>query len=384
MNKLIFLFTIFLFILTPFESLPFLGFANVSIVKIISILLIFAGILKFNLHLNSIIILYFLFILYNFLSLLFSIDIENSSSHIFFFLIPNLLLLLIVCSNFNSSKSHYLILSFSISSFILSIIVIYFYFNFFIFKEAEFSRVFLFEKDPNELSYFIVTSISYLLIHNQIINNKSIKFLFYFFILIMIFATLLTGSRTAFLSFFILIIFFLFNNFKTSMILKLALILIPSIISINYYFSDTYLYDRFTNIGDEISNKSLGSRAYIWEFALNKFINSENILIGVGPKNFFQFISTNSSLFKHGHNTFIINFIELGIIGSFLYFIILLWAFVKSIKLVKFYSIYVCLPIVIYCFYSLSLGLESRRWLILILIFLHFYEKKAKDFLIVR
>ena len=134
-----------------------------------------------------------------------------------------------------------------------------------------------------------------------------------------------------------------------------------------------------------IESGNLNDREYIWKTAFNAFIDSGKLLFGIGHNAFKNLMYNTVGIRSAGHNTYLITLIELGLIGFVLYIRILFYLARKVLILVKRDSLFFSLLLIPLLLSMFTLGLQNRRWLILIGIIIiklvDFGNSKAKRIL---
>lgn len=178
---------------------------------------------------------------------------------------------------------------------------------------------------------------------------------------LLVFVFLTTGSRTGYVLFGLL---FLYGVLKNKLKLKQGIgLIILVLLSISFYsyFNDdsfsTFLTDRFTTKGDTaIESASNDERLILWSLALNFFI--ENGFRGVGISNYFLVFEK----YGNAHNLFVTLIFERGILVFILLLVIIIFSIIiqrRNIKLIpheptKLFFICLLTGLFFYLFASLT------------------------------
>lgn len=171
--------------------------------------------------------------------------------------------------------------------------------------------------DINSLAGYLVIAIAFFLNFSSSKNFKIFKYA----CLILIFAVLLSASRSAILGLFLVL--FLNFNFKNIVIFFLF---ISFLIFTNTELILNFIYERFFAMGDEFDKNLDSSRLFIWGVYFNESLNSlSNFLFGVNYKPDIYFSS---------HNFFITILYRWGIF-VLIYFISIYYRLMKNLFFVK-------------------------------------------------
>lgn len=193
------------------------------------------------------------------------------------------------------------------------------------------------DSDPNHAATFLSVTFFAFGLFSQLATHKRDKIINYFMMSLSIVALLFTGSRGGiigfFIGFFIIVIFYLFRNWKIS----IALVLIVGILGMTFLLIDQYAMDNYftKRMIHKVVNieAGIGERTSLSKVAL--LMGLDHPVIGVGRGNF----SLNSSKYFNiigvnyidniPHNTYLGLFSETGIIGLLLFsmpFLLILYA----------------------------------------------------------
>lgn len=256
------------------------------------------------------------------LSLLWSVNPEESSNTAFAFFSFLLLLFVISSQKYNIKEIHFLKKSLLWSS-RLSLLITWLFVSF-----AE-GRLLIAEdvmaEDPNYLCAYFYFGIAYCVEDYFVKNNKSHRTIDIIEILVYLFTIFFTGSRGGLLGGIIVavIVFIKAGNkkAKSSIITKLFFIgLFVLLVPVVGSMVDPEIMERFSK--ENLSETDGSGRFEIWEDALNAFSSYDfwSMLIGKGMGASREV----AKLYNFGrvnvmHNVFLENLIGIGLIGTFLY-----------------------------------------------------------------
>ena len=370
-----------IFFSTPFESVGIIpGF---SVVKLASIIFIFFSITQSKIKPNfrdSLPIIISAYVFLSILSMLWTIDIEKTINASLLTLFPTLLVVLcLYYTKLSKIQIFNILTSYILSSIIVAVSTIYMYYTKFQYLLYGYQRATVFNQDQNELSFLLLFGlVCSLYLSLFFLKSNTKKILNIFSMLIMVYAILLTGSRTGFVCLIvvlaILFIHYLKDVKKITYLLPFGLLIF---FVLNVILSDN-VSERLLNFSDVI-NQTSGTRISIWKRGIDAFLNDGNIVLGIGFDSFRTMMDNNYGYrnSQSVHNTYLVTFIELGIIGLVIYFKLLLDIIRKTWFLIKYHSIFnlaLILPLLIT---MMTLGIHKRRWLFLIAILIfHLYSLK--------
>ena len=374
-----------IFFSTPLESIAI--FNEFSLTKLIVVFFIFFSLFNINklsflkYRFTKLILIY---CFYAMLSVFWSFNLENTFSVVFFNLFPSIILTIFLLHTINHQRHLINIFySYILGCIIIASSTIYSYYNFYQFQLFNLSRATAFEQDQNELSFLLsfgIVLIFYILQFTQQI--KKIKILLLISSFILLYAILVTGSRTG----FIILLFIGFVLFITKLNIKRTMLFFPV-----FLFSSFYVFNllnetistRLLTTFSQIESGDLTNRTEIWTTGLNSFFKTgTKVIFGIGYDAFPEFHKkiTNLSYGRSVHSTYIGVFIELGIIGLFLFLNIIFHLLKKLLILCKLFSVYYILFLVPILISMLTLGLSKRRWLFLIgVIIIKLFEEYKKS-----
>lgn len=370
MKKLYYFSIYLIFFSTPFESFGLIP--GVSVVKIVTFFFLISAIphlIYTRLQKSSFTKLFFGYVIYAVLSFVWSIDIEVTLSSALLTLLPTYIVIFILCnSEIDQKKLTNIIKSYSLGALTVGVVVIYEYFTKFRYLLYGYSRATALGQDQNEMSFLLVFGVVCILYLFQFNSYKlKTKFLYSIAIIVLVYAILLTGSRTGFVILaFVLFIFILVNSKGLRIFVASPIILIGFI----YIFDNLSeaIASRLLQTTTQITDLKLTNREIIWSMGISSFIDSGNLLLGIGHDSFRTMMKNEygaSNAFAV-HNTYLGTFIELGLVGLLLYLMILRNIIKKVIFLARNYSIYYVNFIVPLLIVMMTLGITNRRWLFLI------------------
>lgn len=373
-----------LFFATPLESIAIMD--NFSITKLV-VILIFPFSLK-NLISNSSVNYKFfklisLYCIFAMLSLSWSVDQVSSFYAAFTNLLPTILLSFILLQTIkNNTQLINIFISYICGCLVIALTTIYSYVIFYKFELYDYARATAFEQDQNELCFLLsfgIVLILYIIQFTQQSNRARI--LSILSAIVLFYAILLTGSRTG----FIIIILISFVYIFTKVTFSKVFLIFPFLLIIGLYFINLLnesISFRLLDTFSQIENKDFTNRTEIWVVGLNSFLETGKIFYGIGHDAFTEFHKglTTENYGRAIHNTFLGTFIELGLIGLFLYLNIIFHLGRKVLFLYNKISIFFVLFLIPLLIAMLTLGLSKRRWLFLIgVIIIKLFEEYKKS-----
>ncbi len=295
---------------------------------------------------SKIVLSLFFFIVFNFISILWTDDVMATLIYMrrYWYLLPMLVL-------FTSVKKEYVskILSAFILGMFISEIIAYGIF----FELWEFNCCSPQNPSPfmHHIEYSIFLAFTALVLLNRIFNEGSIKYklVYSFFFITMSGNLFLTAGRTGQFAFilglFVLALVSFKNKFKAlSISVVLAIVILGIAFNVSQTFHDRVLTGK-ENISSVINNSdyctSWGGRVGAW--IISKDIISQSPLIGVGlvdnMKEFHSLIDTKYPEMKcmhinfmHVHNQYLQIFTQLGIIGLIIFLSVFYFIFKLPIQ----------------------------------------------------
>ena len=161
--------------------------------------------------------------------------------------------------------------------------------------------------------------------NNKIINNS--KYFFLFMLLISFSRTAYVVSAIYLLTYSPIIINFFIKN--TPILFRLKNIIIIFILLIFLFPLTGIIFDRITDIGNLNFNIA---RISIYDFGIKEvFKSEESILFGYGLGN-FEFIYSDSQIFKNTHNIYIDVLHGSGVVGLLIFLLIILLLVLNNLK----------------------------------------------------
>ena len=198
----------------------------------------------------------------------------------------------------------------------------------FISTELE-GRASIFGNNQNYLGISLAIS-SLFILHKLLFFkiSKLKKILFWISVIPLIYFMILTGSRTAFLSFLIGIILFITLTDKIGNLKKVLFLLTVSILFLVLIFIFQDKLDVLQRLSSTLVNGDTANRDIIWNGLLYFF--SDFIFLGVGKTGYSRVIGDLSP-----HNAFLEVFIYTGLLGLFFLLIFLYRIFLNVLLLYK-------------------------------------------------
>lgn len=226
--------------------------------------------------------------------------------------------------------------------------------------------------DPNEFSTTLLIGIGVL--WGFYLDTKKYLISVLLLILLFVIGLLFAGSKSALLVFGIMVIIGMINLYKLSKSLNklrnlgfLLIILVGAFIFIKTYFGDVlYLFiERF-----ETHSTAL-ERFKSWTGGYKIF--RENLLFGIGPKNYSQMISIEfmaaiDEASREAHNIFIKTAVETGFLGLIPFSILIIGKIGDILKSKPNYTLSLMLIPPLFMGLTLSLTFEKYFWLALAMV----------------
>jgi O-antigen ligase len=187
----------------------------------------------------------------------------------------------------------------------------------------------------------------------------------YIFIPAALFAIILSGSRTALFAAIPALVYILatFNRFRPFNRLVIFIVLVGSMLILQLYIPRSVL-ERFTTTANSIITGDLGGRVSIWQASISIF--QENPILGIGS----GALNSTLELGTVAHNTYLSVLTELGLIGFFIYVLLLAIILTMIVRQSRLYSQLWLAVFMVWMIGVLSLTWEYRKttWLLLGLI----------------
>lgn len=361
------------FFLTPIESISIIQGGNFSLPKLSVLLLIIVYLFRTSrgkLFSNVFLGIMGVYSAWALVTSIFSINAEGAVARWFSFLVPLLVLIYILNRLVTDEKNiRNIMLSFVAGCCIPICIMIYFTMQG---VTGELNRMTAFEQDQNELSVMLSIAASFVFILLKQNYPKIVNIFLVVFLCVCLVAILLTGSRTGLIIFLAVSMFGLVSFGKKGILWAvLSIIFITPLI---LPFIPESNIERLLETQEQVSEGDFTGRGYVWERGLTAF-HSQNpirMLLGVGYDQFQFLYNQNYGTFTAPHNTYLSVYVELGIIGFLIFLYILFYVFRKTITLCRSNRTLVYLglflPIIIA---MVTLGLQTRRWLWIILFLIY-------------
>lgn len=361
------------FFLTPIESISIIQGGNFSLPKLSVLLLIIVYLFRTSrgkLYSNDFIGVMGIYFVWTLVTSIFSINAEGAVSRWLSFLVP-LFVLIYVLNRLVTDEVNIrnIMLSFVAGCCIPICIMIYLTMQG---VTGELNRMTAFEQDQNELSVMLSIAASFVFILLKQKNSKIVNILLVIFLCICLVAILLTGSRTGLIIFLAVSMLGLVSFGKKGVVWALLSIIIAAPIILPFIPESNI--ERLLETQEQVSEGDFTGRGYVWERGLTAF-HSQNpirMLLGVGYDQFQFLYNQNYGTFTAPHNTYLSVYVELGIIGFLIFLYILFYVFRKTITLCRSNRTLVYLglflPIIIA---MVTLGLQTRRWLWIILFLIY-------------
>jgi O-antigen ligase len=273
---------------------------------------------------NKIIISPLLMIVLAYISMFWSIDIDATIKMNNTYLFIQLMFIFTFLLSFNYREQYLLKKSILFGGLAVSIYVLAFSPE--VLYNSSGGRIALNNADPNEFAALLMLPL--FVSFNEIFTYKSKWNVILFGLLL--YMILLTGSRGAILSVGFGILVYLFGNFKFSNLLKLMFVGILLFYFISPVLPD-FIFKRFVEHGGVLNTiEAGGGRTEIWDYIFLKIIPEFNIW-GYGSGTSSVLTKDYFGYAKGIHNTYLLIFLEFGVIGLIIFFIFL-WKILERIK----------------------------------------------------
>lgn len=302
------------FFIAPLDTLQVFG--GISILRILIILPMFFCIFDFlnakDFKIDKSILWLISFIVFGFIGLTFSIDINSTIAKLSTFTLYALFLIFGSIKGYNQKEYEFLVKMFIFSSWFA--IALSFFFEVYQGGRLTYLLSNTATEDQNAFGGYLLFAGGFYFY--ELLRSKKIFNLIP--LIIMVYYLLLTGSRGSLLAFIVVIFILLLLNGKKNIITKgigmlFAFFFFYFTLSIILSFLSPALANRFKF--DEILQTGAGGRFTIWEVLYNYFIQS-NVIV----KFFGNGLGTVSIIYRTAHNNWLELLIETGIIGVSLFF----------------------------------------------------------------
>jgi len=389
MEKLLYFLIYLVYFSTPFESVAVAQ--NISVVKIVTLLFLSVAVLYFKKipFPNSFFLkLFFIYTVYAILSTLWSIDWETTLKSSLSTTLPSFIVVLFLFRAVHR-REHIdnIFKAYAAGSIAVSFWAFYLFLTGAWFDDSVYGmRLTVLGQDPNELSFLLafgIVSILYLILFTCI---KSINKVFLILISVLLaFIIMATGSRTGYV--ILLIIGFSFPFiFRKKGIRLVLLIMIIFLGGLLFNSLPEYTSNRLHETTEQISNRDLSRRVFIWESGWDAYKQHGNYILGTGFMSFQKLLKQSIGISASPHSTYFSTIIELGIIGLIMLLAMLFHLLKKTYLLFKQESIFYFLLIIPLLVVMSTLGTANRRWLFLIGVLIikayQFSIQSQEDFLL--
>lgn len=175
--------------------------------------------------------------------------------------------------------------------------------------------------DPNDLGLFFVLSFPMIIYCYKTSVSKIFRLLMQGTFVVVLYATYLTNSRGSILAVLAMLAVYMKHKYGTFKMVMLGVLCSPFIL---------FLPSRMSKVS--ASEESAAGRVYAWYQGFQMFFS--NPLTGIGAGRFTDYH------FRTAHNSFVLVISEMGIIGYFLWFMLLILTFSLVYNIKEFYSKY--------------------------------------------
>lgn len=361
------------FFLTPMESISIIQGGHLSLPKLSVILLLLAFIMSQSfrrLQYNNFLGIFIIYLIWAFITSVFSINIDEALLRWLSFVVPMLILLYILNSLVNSDKIiRNIMYSFILGCCIPICIMINLMING---VTGDVERMTALSQDQNELSVMLCIAVSFVFILLKQNKSKLLNLFLVIFICLCLVAILLTGSRTGFIILLAVSLLGLLSYGKKGLVW--IIITITLIIPFVLPLIPESNIERLLQTSEQLSDGNLTGRGDIWEQGLNAFKlqNPVRLFIGIGYDQFPFMYKQYYGIITAPHNTFLSSYIEQGIVGFIIFIYILTFILVRTFRLCRSHHTLVYLGMIVPVILAmLTLGLQTRRWLWILLFLIY-------------
>ncbi|GEM47594.1 hypothetical protein DC3_32290 [Deinococcus cellulosilyticus NBRC 106333 = KACC 11606] len=235
-------------------------------------------------------------------------------------------------------------------------------------------RVFIEGFNPNGVAYYMVFTSAFLVMYknrfvrDHIFINKIIP---YVGLLILLIGVVTTGSRGGFIAEMVVVAFVLLGLLRESKNLLNRLLLISvmivggltSLFYLNNYRFDVFDFQRFEELGYEITSGDFSGRGDIWRGGIQLFV--DNPIYGYGGGSFREAIIASYGESIAPHNGFLATAVDLGVIG----FIVIVSIWLHILILIrrnrnKNFDIMTCYVVLFMSWLSANMEYQEVNWFI--------------------
>lgn len=266
-----------------------------------------------------------LLIVFSYLSVFWTIDIEATLKMNLTYMFLQAMFLVVYILRFNVKEQYFIRKAILLGGILVSIYILVFSPELLTYSPG--GRVALGEADPNEFAALLILPL--FISFEEIINSKKIYVVLFVSLLFLI---LSTGSRGALIAIIFAFLYFLFFKFKFKFkhLIMIIILGLGVFFSISFFLPD-YLIERLSGGEDIISTLEFGGgRTAIWEIIFDNIIRNIPFL-GFGSGSSSIILGQYFGRITGSHNTYLMLLLEFGVLGLsiFLYF---LWAMFKKYK----------------------------------------------------
>ena len=248
---------------------------------------------------------------------------------------------------------------------------------------GDIERMTVLGQDQNELSVLLCIGVSFVfyLFKNGRLKLFS-KVILLIFSILSSTSILLTGSRTGFIILLsVLILGFLSLGKKGEVsAICISVLVLPLVLE----YIPTSNIDRLLQTQEQLSEGDFTGRGYIWARGIEALTSlpSARMLIGVGYDQFPYLLKETFGIWKAPHNTYLATFIEQGSLGFCIFSSLLILVLINTIRLCRLNKNVVYFTLILPILISMmTLGLQTRRWLWVVLFMLcKMYEFDRRKF----
>ena len=320
---------------------------------------------------------YLLWVAYKFISLFWSEDISTPKSHYISQIGMVLFFVTLTSVKMHEKTIEKFVFTYFLSSGVMGLLAILFSQSY---HGSVSSRqvlvLFDVETDPNNQAAFLLIGICIALYYLIVIQKN--KILSICILTINTIACLSTGSRAGLVTAIILIIIsVLLNENRTSFIIAIKRVFLVSIIAvIMFIILRNYIpQDAYTRLFDFDSYQSGSDRDILWANAWNKYTNDLlSIIFGLGWGTANAYTGLSNSV----HNTFLTMLCDVGFLGICMFFIPIINASIKLIKIKKFFPVLLLLSQLIPSFFIDAIN-KRFFWNAIIILFIYYVNASVSN-----
>lgn len=363
------------FLVSPVESIAL--FEGFSIAKLSAIAVLFGWSTQgFKTSKSRMINSFVILALYSTLSILWSINRDNSINQVTLFLWPSIIVAMAINYSIKCNRDISLYLVSYIIGCLISTVAT------FMFRDQTLAvaiiageeRLTAFGQDQNTLAYLLCIGFTICLDYFRKSGNTNLRFPCIALLVSLVVVILSTGSRTGLiLTVFVFSLYSMSSgNYKNFILIVLLIILLSPII---YNYIPETIWERFLETGELVENGNFSERGDIWESGLSA-LSKENFITGVGYSNFSTMLRNHFGWQMASHNTYLSYISDLGIIG-FTFFIRILYVMFKFIRKIFVIEkdIYVFAYIIPFFVIMFTLETEYKRWLFMFGVMIEAYYR---------